>query len=60
MLIYVLVLLAVLCSIDLFRFVIALLAICIDQDGEVVFHFIWRTVALGAKIVALVFVCILI
>lgn len=60
MLIYVLVLLAVLCLVDLVRFVVGLLALCIDANGEIVFNFIWRTLSLGAKIVALVFVCILI
>ena len=60
MLIYVLVLLAVLCLIDLFRFGFNLFALCIDANGDVVFTFIWRTLSFGAKIVALVFVCILI
>lgn len=60
MLIYVLVLLAVLCLVDLVRFVINLLSICVDANGEVVFNFIWRTLSFSAKIVALVFVCILI
>ena len=60
MLIYVLVLLAVLCLVDLFRFVVGFLALCIDANGEVVLNFIWRTLSFSAKIVALVFVCILI
>jgi hypothetical protein len=60
MLIYVLVLLAVLCLIDLVRFVVRLLALCVDANGDIVFGFVWRTLSLGAKIVALVFVCILV
>lgn len=60
MLIYVLVLLAVLCLINLVRFVICLMALCVDANGEIVFNFVWHTLWLGAKIVALVFVCILI
>lgn len=60
MLIYVLVLLAVLCFLDLVRFVVGLLALCVDTESEIVVNFIWRTLSFGAKIVALVFVCILV
>lgn len=60
MLIYVLVLLAVLCLFNLVRVGVLLLALCVDANGEVVFKFVWHTLWLGAKIVALVFVCILI
>jgi hypothetical protein len=62
MLIYILILLCLLCLLDIIRTVILICTVVIaepDEMGEAVAGLIWRIVALGAKITALVFVILL-
>ena len=62
MLIYILILLAFLCLIDIIRVSVLMCAVIMSDRNEVGEHtvsLIWRILSLGAKITALVFVILL-
>lgn len=62
MLIYILILLALLCLIDIIRVIVLICAVAMSDRNEVGGHtasLIWRILSLGAKITALVFVILL-
>lgn len=62
MLIYILILLALLCLIDIIRVIVLICAVAVSDRDEVGAHaaaLIWRIFSLGAKATALVFVILL-
>lgn len=62
MLIYILILLAFLCLIDIIKVIIFICAVAIsdrNEVGEYTASLIWRILSLGAKITALVFIILL-
>ena len=62
MLIYILILFALLCLIDIIRVIVLVCAVAISDRNEVggnTASFIWRILSLGAKATALVFVILL-